>query len=87
MSWSSLGEQVKERLSRQQHQHMQGPKTYGSRGVEKKWFPFEDKNNGRQSQVCAKIKTEKKHFQEISGLPRVSSLKNRGSTRHKRQMR
>ena len=48
MSWSSLGEQVKERLSRQQHQHMQGPKTYGLRGVEKKWFPFEDKNNGRQ---------------------------------------
>ena len=53
MSWSSLGEQVKERLSRQRHQHMQGPKTYGLRGVEESGFHLKTKTMGdRKSGLC-----------------------------------
>lgn len=48
MNWSSLGEQVKERLSRQGHQHMQGLRTYGSRRVEEGDFHLKARTMGER---------------------------------------
>lgn len=64
MSWSSLGEQVKERLSRQRHQHVQGPKTYGSRGVEESGFHLKTKTMGDRK---SGLREDKKREEALSG--------------------